>query len=243
MGNPPDRLPVARIPGEPLDVISYPPTAAWTTYRPGPDGLGFTAADQLFVTLDPAARVVHPVRGPQFILTDTVGFIRKLPHELVAAFRATLEELAEADVLLHVVDASHPTLEDHVRAVEELLRELHVDDRPTVLVMNKIDRLDVDAALVAARRDGVAVSAATGAGIDDLVGAIQRALPPGSCVTLRIPHADGAALALCYERGRVLTRRDGAGHVELDVELPQRLLGTLARYRVAESASMLGMVD
>jgi len=206
-------------------------------------GSRFTAADRLFVTLDPAARVVHPAGGPQFILTDTVGFIRKLPHELVAAFRATLEELADADLLVHVVDASHPALEEHMRAVEELLRELHVDDRPTVLAMNKIDRLDVDAALVTARRGGVGISAATGEGIDALLVAIQRAVPPGGCVTLRIPHADGAALGLCYERGRVLARRDTAGHVELDVELPQRLLGTLTRYRVAEPTSMLGMVD
>jgi GTPase len=206
-------------------------------------GSHFTAADQLFVTLDPAARVVHPEGGPQFILTDTVGFIRKLPHELVAAFRATLEELTDADVLLHVVDASHPALEEHLQAVEELLRELHVDDRPSVLAMNKIDRLDVDATLVAARRGGVGVSAVTGEGIDALVTAIQRALPPGGYVTLRIPHADGAALALCYERGRVLGRRDGAGHVELSVELPQRILGSLSRYRVTEPAPILGMVD
>jgi GTP-binding protein HflX len=206
-------------------------------------GSRLTAADQLFVTLDPAARAVHPGGGPRFILTDTVGFIRKLPHELVAAFRATLEELADADLLVHVVDASHPALEEHMRAVEDLLRELQVDDRPTVLALNKIDRLDVDAALVASRRGGVAISAATGEGVDALIAAIQRALPPGGGVTLRIPHADGAALALCYERGRVRARRDGEGHVELDVELPQRLLGTLARYRVREPASMLGMVD
>src|SRR3989442_1154209 len=104
-------------------------------------GSHLTAADQLFVTLDPAARLVErPGRRP-LILTDTVGFIRKLPHELVAAFRATLEELTEADVLVHVVDASQGALEEHMAAVDSLLRELEVADRPTVLALDKIDRL------------------------------------------------------------------------------------------------------
>ena len=135
-------------------------------------GAQLTAADRLFVTLDPAARVVHPAGGRPFILTDTVGFIRKLPHELVAAFRATLEELADADVLLHVVDTSHPAMEEHMRAVDDLLRELEVADRPTVLALNKVDRLDTDPAPLVARRDGVAVSAAAGTGMDALLAAI-----------------------------------------------------------------------
>jgi GTP-binding protein HflX len=206
-------------------------------------GAQLTAADQLFVTLDPAARLVHPDGGRAFVLTDTVGFIRKLPHELVAAFRATLEELTDADVLLHVVDASHPSIEEHMRAVEALLRELGVADRPTVLALNKIDRLDTDALPPAAGRDGVGISAATGGGIDALLAAIQRVLPPGGLLTLRIPHADGAALTLCYERGRVFARRDGPEHVEVDVDLPKALLGAVARYRVAGAAPVVGMVD
>ncbi|PYN74075.1 MAG: GTPase HflX [Candidatus Rokuibacteriota bacterium] len=206
-------------------------------------GSRLTAADQLFVTLDPAARLVHPEGGRRFVLTDTVGFIRKLPHELVAAFRATLEELADADVLLHVVDASHPALEEHMQAVDDLLRELAVADRPTVLVMNKVDRLETGPAVLAARRDAVAISAADGTGLDTLLAAIERALPPVGTLTLRIPHADGAALALCYDRGRVLARRDGADHVEVDVDLPIGLLGAVARYRVAEPLPILGMVD
>ena len=206
-------------------------------------GSRLTAADQLFVTLDPAARLVHPEGGRRFVLTDTVGFIRKLPHELVAAFRATLEELADADVLLHVVDASHPALEEHMQAVDDLLRELAVADRPTVLVMNKVDRLETGPAVLAARRDAVAISAADGTGLDTLLAAIERALPPVGTLTLRIPHADGAALALCYDRGRVLARRDGADHVEVDVDLPIGLLGAVARYRVAVPLPILGMVD
>jgi GTPase len=206
-------------------------------------GSQLTAADQLFVTLDPAARLVHPEGGRRFVLTDTVGFIRKLPHELVAAFRATLEELADADVLLHVVDASYPAIDDHMKAVDDLLVELGVADRPTVLVMNKIDRLDTDPSVLAARREAVAISAVDGTGLEALLTAIERALPPVGNLTLRIPHGEGASLALCYERGRVLARRDTPGHVELDVDLPVGLLGALARYRVTEPGPSAGMID
>ena len=206
-------------------------------------GSQLTAADQLFVTLDPAARLVHPEGGRRFVLTDTVGFIRKLPHELVAAFRATLEELADADVLLHVVDASHPAIDDHMKAVDDLLVELGVADRPTVLVMNKIDRLDTDPSVLAARREAVAISAVDGTGLEALLTAIERALPPVGNLTLRIPHGEGASLALCYERGRVLARRDTPGHVELEVDLPVGLLGALARYRVTEPGPGAGMID
>ena len=201
------------------------------------------AADRLFVTLDPAARLVERGGRQPFILTDTVGFIRKLPHELVAAFRATLEELADADLLLHVVDASHPALDEHMRAVRELLEELEVADRPTVLALNKIDRLEGPVALLVARQGGVAISAATGAGIEELLSAVDLALPAGGAVTLRIPHGDGTALALCYERGRVLTRHDEADAVRVEVELPRPLLGALARYRVAGSAAAVPVVD
>jgi len=206
-------------------------------------GSQLTAADQLFVTLDPAARVVQPEAGRRFVLTDTVGFIRKLPHELVAAFRATLEELADADVLLHVVDASHPAIDDHMKAVDDLLAELGVADRPTVLALNKIDRLETDPAILAHRRDAVAISAADGTGFDALLRAIERALPPVGNLTLRIPHGEGALLTLCYERGRVLARRDMPGFVELDVDLPVGLLGALGRYRVGEPGPGAAVVD
>jgi GTPase len=192
------------------------------------------AADRLFVTLDPAARVVSRASRAPFILTDTVGFIRKLPHQLVAAFKATLEELEEADVLLHVVDASHPGLEEQMEAVDSLLRELELGNRPTIVALNKVDRLEADAALGALvdRFDGVAVSARTGQGMDALFDRIDRALRPGvERVKLRIPYRDGTALAQCYERGRVLSRSDDVDGIEVEVELPRRLLGPLEPYR------------
>jgi GTP-binding protein HflX len=199
-------------------------------------GSEHTAADRLFVTLDPAARLVSRASRAPFILTDTVGFIRKLPHQLVAAFKATLEELEEADVLLHVVDASHPGLEEQMEAVEALLGELELGRRPTIVALNKVDRLEPGAALGALveRFDGVAVSARTGEGMDALIDRVERALRPGVArVTLRIPYRDGPAIAQCYERGRVLSRSDDVDGILLEVELPPRLLGPLEPYRQA----------
>src|SRR5204862_2841102 len=149
-------------------------------------GAHLAAADRLFETLDPAARLVNGAGRPAFILTDTVGFIRKLPHELVAAFRATLEELAEADVLLHVVDASQAALDEHLAAVESLLDELQVRDRPTILVLNKMDRVESDRSvesLMVSRPRVVSISAATGKGIESLLAAIEAALHPAGAVT------------------------------------------------------------
>ena len=152
----------------------------------------------------------------------------------MAAFRATLEELTEADVLVHVVDASHGALDEHMAAVDSLLRELEVADRPTVLALNKVDRLDEAqaGAVLAGRRAAVALSATTGQGVESLLDAIEKVLPASGAVTLRIPHGDGAALALCYERGRVLARADEPGHVTLEVELPGPALTALGAYRV-----------
>lgn len=199
-------------------------------------GSEFQVADQLFVTLDPAARVVAFSNRQPFILTDTVGFIRKLPPELVAAFRATLEELDDADVLLHVLDASHPRAEEHMRAVEQLLGDLDVGDRPILLVLNKADRVadPHDLRRVGQESGGIPVSARTGAGLPELLAAIEVALRPRvGRVTLRIPYADGSALALCYRQGRVLRREDGESGVLLDVSLPRPLLGRVSAYRVA----------
>src|SRR5712692_9879531 len=199
-------------------------------------GATHVAADQLFVTLDPTARLVSRAGHAPFILTDTVGFIRKLPHQLVAAFKATLEELEEADILVHVVDASHPGLEEQMTAVDRLLAELELSGRPCIVALNKVDRLDADVAIEALvnRFDGVAISARTGQGVDPLLDRIVGALRPlARVVSLKIPYENGGALALCYERGRVLARVDKPSGVRLDVELPHHLISAVASYRVA----------
>jgi GTP-binding protein HflX len=198
-------------------------------------GSEFRVADQLFVTLDPAARLVALPNRQPFVLTDTVGFIRKLPPELIAAFRATLEELDDADVLLHVLDASHPGAEEQMRAVERLLSDLDLGARPVVLALNKVDRVEEPPDLegLSQESEGIPVSALSGAGLPELLVAIEGALRPRvGHVTLRIPYADGPTLALCYRRGRVLRREDGEGGVLLEVALPRPLLGQVSAYQV-----------
>jgi GTP-binding protein HflX len=197
-------------------------------------GSALTAADQLFVTLDPAARLVSVPPHAEFVLTDTVGFIKKLPHQVVEAFKATLEELAEADVLVHVVDASHPGLDEQVAAVEGLLGELDLSERPIIVALNKVDRLDGGTARQALleRFNGVAISALSGEGIEPLLSRIDEALRPRMArVTLFIPYRDGPALSLCYEKGRVRDRRDEPEGIRVDVELPRRLISQLEAYR------------
>jgi GTPase len=224
-----------RASGVPIVALVGYTNAGKTTLLNRLTGSSLAAADRLFMTLDPAARLVSVPPHAAFVLTDTVGFIKKLPHQLVAAFKATLEELAEADILVHVVDASHPGLDDQAAAVEALLAELDLSHRPTIIVLNKADRLEAEAALknLIDRWNAVAISALTGEGIDALLTRIDEALRPRvERVTLFIPYRDAGALALCYERGRVHERRDEAEGIHLDVELPRRLVSQFAAFRV-----------
>jgi len=145
------------------------------------------AENKLFATLDPTSRRLKFPRDREVIITDTVGFIRDLPRDLVAAFRATLEELEEADLLLHIVDASDPRHDEQAQAVERVLSSLDVSGTPRLLVYNKADRLPHGASALAARDDGVAVSAVTGEGFPDLVARCEeilwkrgRVLAPGA---------------------------------------------------------------
>jgi GTP-binding protein HflX len=150
------------------------------------------AEDKLFATLDPTSRRLRFPRDREVIVTDTVGFIRDLPPDLVNAFRATLEELSDADLLLHVVDASDPRHDERIEAVDALLRDLGLGAKPRLLVMNKIDRLPPgEGAAAAHRRDAVAISAATRAGLPDLLHACDRLLFAGG----RVAFADVEASA------------------------------------------------
>ena len=192
-------------------------------------------ADKLFATLDPTTRrVVLPNHRP-VLLVDTVGFIQRLPHDLVAAFRATLEEVKEADILLHVIDASHPHWPDQRAAVEQVLRELEADGRPRVTVFNKTDRLGREGLrdLLAEEPDGIPVSALRRVGLVNLLRAISKRLPdPTRRVRLAIPYADGAMLAQLYAAGRVVRRDDGPDGLVVDAELPQIAVSRFRRYLV-----------
>jgi GTP-binding protein HflX len=141
------------------------------------------AEDKLFATLDPTSRRLRFPRDREVIVTDTVGFIRDLPPDLVTAFRATLEELGDADLLLQVVDASDPRHDEQIEAVEAILRDLGLAGKPRVLVMNKVDRLPAgEGAAIAHRRDAVAISAATREGLPELLHACDRLLFAGGRV-------------------------------------------------------------
>jgi GTP-binding protein HflX len=186
------------------------------------------AQDQLFATLDPTMRRLELDDGREIILSDTVGFISDLPTDLVAAFRATLEEVTEADLILHVRDIAHPESEAQCRDVEEVLANLGIEEAhgaPRLEVHNKIDLLDAEARTVLEnqlkRRDGaVAVSALTGDGLEDLTHAIARQLStPMGAVQLTVPLSDGADLAWLYANGQVLNREDDEASAHLLVQL------------------------
>ncbi|MEJ5233028.1 MAG: GTPase HflX [Geminicoccaceae bacterium] len=192
-------------------------------------GAGVEAVDKLFATLDPTMRLVRLPSGLAIILSDTVGFISDLPTQLVAAFRATLEEVQSADLILHVRDVSNPDHPAQARDVERVLDELGIDaeDRAERLieVWNKIDRLAPDelAALEAeaTRRPEVRlVSAATGAGIPGLLEAIERRLlARHELVEVELPVEAGAELAWLHAHGEVLERRDGPDRVHLVIAI------------------------
>jgi GTP-binding protein HflX len=192
---------------------------------------GAAVSDQLFVTLDPLVRRVALGGGRQVMIVDTVGFIQKLPHALVAAFRATLEEVVEADLLLHVVDASAPDLEEREAAVDAVLEEIGAGERPRILVLNKSDRTPAAraSALAPQRPGSVLVSARDGEGLRALLEAVAARLElEPRRVRLRFRTADKGAISAVYAGGRVLEHEVDGEEVLLRAELPERLI---ARYR------------
>jgi GTP-binding protein HflX len=189
---------------------------------------GVLAKDMPFATLDPTARMVEPTHGRPFILSDTVGFITDLPHDLVAAFRATLEEAVEADLLIHVRDIAHPESEGQKADVEGVLEQIFTGraERPRVLeAWNKLDLLPDDRRTGrverAASGEAAAISAATGQGIDTLLAAIEECLFGATqSITLKLDPADGKRRAQALALGRFAAEtlaEDGLLHLTLDV--------------------------
>lgn len=185
-------------------------------------------ADQLFATLDPTTRRVTMPGGHDALVTDTVGFIQKLPTQLIAAFRATLEEIAEADLLIHVIDITHPNAKAQSQAVEETLKEIGAEQIPVVIALNKIDQLAdpqmVDAAL-AEFENSVAISAKTGSGIELLVRAVETQLYETYLpIKVRLPYQQGQLISLFHEQGQVSFVEHGRGGVRMEGLIPGRLL-------------------
>jgi GTP-binding protein HflX len=192
--------------------------------------------DRLFATLDPLTREVRLDDNSSALITDTVGFIRKLPHHLVASFRATLEEAREADLLLHVIDASHPAWEEQRQVVDGVLEELELHERPQLLVFNKIDLLDHEVLLALQQRianesqDAVFVSTMTQHGTEPLRRALQSAMRiRRPLAEIHLSHSDGKLLAEIHQYGEVLDQRTEGERLVLRARVGEKLAGRLRR--------------
>lgn len=194
------------------------------------------SADMLFATLDPTTRKVEMPGGREVLLTDTVGFIQKLPTNIIAAFRATLEEIQEADMLLHVVDVTHPNAMAQVESVEDTLAELEVEHLPTVIALNKIDALPKDLDPMAnldLEHPAIPVSAYTGEGIDELLVAIEAAMMKYLVpLKIHLPYQRGDLLSMIHERGQVDSEEHGVDGVTVHARLPERLTPYFEAYKV-----------
>jgi GTP-binding protein HflX len=185
----------------------------------------------LFATLDPTTRKVALPSGYSVFLTDTVGFVRNLPHNLVAAFRATLEEVTDSDFLIHVVDVSHPSWEIQAESVVETLAEIDAGDKPTLTIFNKIDRLEdqtILRELVASTPNSVAISATKGVGIDALMDGITKMirslLRP---VDVVIPYEKSGLVQECYDFGRVLSVEHKEDGIHMKAEIVKEMADRL----------------
>jgi GTP-binding protein HflX len=192
-------------------------------------------ADQLFATLDPTTRRVELPGGHQGLLTDTVGFIQKLPTQLIAAFQATLEEISEADLLIHVVDITHPNALEQARSVTDTLKEIQADHIPVITALNKVDRLpqpELANELLADFPKAVAISALKGLGINELLQAIEMELFENfTPITVQIPYTEGQLISLFHEQGQVTLIEHKRKGVTIQGYIPNRLLARYAAYQ------------
>jgi GTP-binding protein HflX len=184
---------------------------------------GVLVSSKMFATLDPTVRAIRLPSNRRVLLSDTVGFIRDLPPGLIAAFRATLEEAQEAALILHLTDVSNPHHAEQDSEVEKILRELGLAQRPRVRVLNKIDRLiPEEIASLNGNHDAVRVSALTGAGLEELLGRIDTAMPVDPVLRVRfsLPLTDGRSIALVHALGRVIRSEVRDSTMAIEAELP-----------------------
>jgi GTPase len=196
---------------------------------------GVPAADRLFETLDPRTRQMALPGGETVLLTDTVGFVSKLPHELIQAFRSTLDSVQLADLLIHVVDASSPDPELQIRAVDEVLREIGANDVPVLMVFNKADRDPEEAAILVANHEGsLALSAQAGEGIEGLLRAMADRLRVADRVArLRVPHDRGDIITAVHREGEVISVERDDDATMMDVVLDSAGRGKFREFEVS----------
>jgi GTP-binding protein HflX len=197
-------------------------------------GADVVAANKLFATLDPTTRSFTLPNKQRVLLTDTVGFLRKLPHTLIESFKATLEEVGEADLLIHVVDLSHPRVDEQMEAVDKVIKELDAFGKQTLIVFNKIDNLgnrELAETYVSRFPNSVAISARTGEGVSKLVSALQEALSSWRLrLQFRLPAKESALIAEIHRVGHVLELRYEGENALIVAHVPPHLEAKLAPF-------------
>lgn len=194
-------------------------------------GAGVLVENALFATLDPTVRKTRTPGGRDYTLADTVGFVRHLPHQLVEAFRSTLEEVRDADLILHVVDGSDDAPEEQINAVREVLNEIDAGQVPELIVINKADIADPETIAMLLRREphAVVVSARTGQGFDELLVAIEKDLPSRLVdLTIMVPYSRGDLLSRAHRQGEVLSVEHAESGTLLHARVPEALANELA---------------
>jgi len=202
-------------------------------------GAGVLAEDKLFATLDPTTRRLRLPTNQNVLLTDTVGFIRKLPHGLVEAFKATLEEVAETDLLLHVVDVSHPQAEEQIRAVDSVLKEIGADGKPTIMVFNKIDQLNGNrdrlSRFTERHPNAVAISAINRDGVPAPMSELGSQLrPTRHFIELSVPHDKTGVIARLHEVAQVIERNYNGKTARFKARIPPHLHEEFAPFILRE---------
>jgi len=196
-------------------------------------GAGVLVENALFATLDPTVRRAETPSGRVYTLADTVGFVRHLPHHLVEAFRSTMEEVGDSDLILHVVDGSHPVPEEQLAAVREVIRDVGATDVPEIVVINKADAADplVLQRLLRVEKRAIAVSARTGQGIAELLALIDDELPrPSVEIEALVPYTHGKLVARAHTEGEVISEEHTAEGTLLKVRVHEELAADLAPY-------------
>ncbi|MEV6803571.1 GTPase HflX [Streptomyces sp. NPDC017248] len=202
-------------------------------------GAGVLVENALFATLDPTVRRAETPGGRLYTLTDTVGFVRHLPHHLVEAFRSTMEEVGDSDLILHVVDGSHPTPEEQLAAVREVIRDVGATGVPEIVVINKADAADplVLQRLLRVEKRSIAVSARTGQGIAELLALIDDELPrPAVEIEALVPYTHGKLVARAHTEGEVLSEEHTAEGTLLKVRVHEELAADLTPYTPVSAA-------